>query len=271
MPDDRAMQKPKTFDRDSVGNTLTVAIGLSLICSILVASTAIVLKPKQERNEREFRERIIVDVAGVMEPGMNLEDALAHIEPRMIDLASGEYVDSPDVDTFDAAAAANNPDTSIAIPSDRDIANIRRRATVSPVYLVRQHDEVEQIILPVYGSGLWSTLYGYLALSKDGETVTGLQFYSHAETPGLGDQIDKPEWRALWPGKRLYDEDGRPSIEVIRGVVQTGSQNPDARYQVDGLSGATLTGRGVTNLIRYWTGPDGFGPYLQKYWLAKGS
>jgi len=260
VPDDSVPAKSKSFDRDSVGNTLTVAVGLSLICSILVASTAVILKPVQERNERIFRERIIVEVSGVMEPGMQLDDALALIEPRMVDLGSGDYVDSPAVDGFDATAAANDPELGFAIPADQDIANIHRRASVAPVYLVRQNDEIEQIILPVYGSGLWSTIYGYLAIAKDGETVTGLRFYSHAETPGLGDQIDKPEWRALWPGKSLYDDQGRPRIEVIRGVVQAGSDNPDARYQIDGLSGATLTGRGVTNLIRYWTGPNGFGP-----------
>jgi Na+-transporting NADH:ubiquinone oxidoreductase subunit C len=121
---------------------------------------------------------------------------------------------------------------------------------------------VTQLILPVYGPGLWSTMRGFLAVDPDGNTIRGLRFYEHAETPGLGDQIDKPAWRAQWAGKKLYANGSQPRIEVIKGFVDASS--PDSAYQVDGLAGATLTGRGVTNLIRYWSGPDAFGPYLAK-------
>ena len=103
-------------------------------------------------------------------------------------------------------------------------------------------------------------MHGYLAVAGDGMTVRGLRFFEHAETPGLGDQIDDVEWRAQWAGKQIYGTNGLPRIEVVRGFVQPGD---DAPYQVDGISGATFTGRGVTNLIRYWTGPHGFGPYLE--------
>ena len=127
---------------------------------------------------------------------------------------------------------------------------------------MREDGAVGEIILPVHGKGLWSTMYGYLALAPDGNTIRGLRFYEHAETPGLGDQVDKPAWRAQWDGKIAYGEDGEPRIEVIRGTVEPG---PGAEYQVDGLSGATLTGRGVTNLLHYWLGPDGFGPYLERF------
>jgi Na+-transporting NADH:ubiquinone oxidoreductase subunit C len=115
-------------------------------------------------------------------------------------------------------------------------------------------------------------MYGYLALATDGTTVTGLRFYSHAETPGLGDQIDKPAWISQWAGKELFGPDGEPRIEVVRGFVQTDAASRDtARFQVDGLSGATLTGRGVTQLIRYWVGPHGFGPYLEMHWHTDGN
>lgn len=254
-----------TFSRDSVRNTLTVAIGLSLVCSILVASTAIVLKPIQIKNEELFRQKIILDVAGLMQPDGDIEELFGSIEPRMVELASGNYVDTPDPDTFDAAVAAKDPELGLAIPPEADIGTIRRRAIYAPVYLVRNENIVEQVILPVHGSGLWSTMYGYLALTSDGTTVTGLRFYDHAETPGLGDAIDKAAWRQQWVGKTVFGPDGLPRIEVIRGLVQTDGtpeQVSNAKYQVDGLSGATLTGRGVTNLVRYWTGPHGFGPYL---------
>ena len=94
------------FSRDSVKNTLTVAIGLSLICSILVASTAVLLKPVQEKNEEEFRQRIILEVAGLMQVDADIEALFSNIEPRLVDLASGDYVDTIDVNDFDAAAAA---------------------------------------------------------------------------------------------------------------------------------------------------------------------
>ena len=255
----------KRFDRDSVRNTLTVAIGLSLICSILVASTAVMLKPRQDRNEELYRQRIILEVASLMEPGADIGELFSTIESYMVDLETGEYIDSIDPNTFDANAAAGDPETGITIPADMDIANVKRRARYAPVYLVRDGSIIEQIILPVYGSGLWATMYGYLSLENDGVTIAGLRFYAHGETPGLGDQIDRPDWRDLWIGKQLGDPGGDPRIEVIRGVVPDDGGSGDSRFQVDGMSGATLTGRGVSNLVRYWTGPHGFGPYLEQF------
>ncbi|MDH4048094.1 MAG: Na(+)-translocating NADH-quinone reductase subunit C [Gammaproteobacteria bacterium] len=258
--------------RDSVANTLIVAVSLSLVCSVLVAGTAVFLKPIQLQNEADYRQRIILDVAGLYEPGVDPGVAFAGIEARMVELESGEYVDEPSVDTFDAQTFASDAELGIAIPADLDIAAIRRRARYAPVYLVREGNEIEQIILPVYGSGLWSTMYGYLALENDARTVRGLRFYSHAETPGLGDQIDKPSWRSQWAGKKLFDDSGEIRIEVIRGTVATEAPaaSADTAFQVDGLAGATLTGRGVTNLVHYWIGEHGFGPYLEQLQNDKG-
>ncbi len=248
--------------RDSTANTLLVAIGVSLACSIFVSAAAVFLKPRQEANETRYRQEIVLAVAGLYEPGIDTEAVFAGIDARLVDLASGEYVEDIDARDFDALAASSDPDLSVGIPETEDIAGIRRRAIYAPVYLVRDGSVVNQIILPVYGSGLWSTMYGYLALEADGETVRGLRFYEHAETPGLGDQIERADWLAQWPGKRLFDDAGNLRIEVVRGQAGAGQ---DADYQVDGLSGATLTGRGVTNLLRYWTGPHAFGPYLRKF------
>ncbi len=219
------MPEKKSFDRDSISNTLIMAVGLSLICSILVASAAIVLKPKQLRNQEEFRQRIILEVAGMMEPGGDIASLFAGIESEGVVIASGESVE---------------------------------------VYLAKDGDQLQQIILPVEGKGLWSTMRGYLAVAPDGNTIMGFRFYEHAETPGLGDQVDRAEWRQLWVGKQIYGDGGTPRIEVIKGFVQR-EGNPDARYQIDGLSGATLTANGVTKLVRHWTGPEGFGPYLETY------
>ena len=215
--DETTTQKPS---RDSMGNTLFVAIGVSLVCSILVASAAVLLKPQQLRNEEEYRQRIILDVAGLYEPGADIAALYATIEESTTELASGEQ---------------------------------------APVYLVMDGDQVEQVILPVEGAGLWATMYGFLAVENDGNTARGLQFYNHGETPGLGDQVDKPAWRAQWQGKKLYGPDGKPQITIIKGYAPDGSD-----YEIDGLAGATLTARGVNNLVHHWIGDQGYGPYLKE-------
>jgi Na+-transporting NADH:ubiquinone oxidoreductase subunit C len=257
MPDDK---KPG-FNRDSIGNTLVVAIGVSLVCSVLVSAAAIVLRPLQEANQAEFRQRIVLEVAGLYDPDVPIVEQFGNIETRLVELESGSYVEDVDPQTFDAEAAANDPGLSVNIPKNEDIAKIGRRAVYAPVYVVMDGGEPQQYILPVRGKGLWSTLYGYLSVEPDGRTISGLRFYEHAETPGLGDQIEKEPWLSQWPGKKLYDEQGNPQIEVVRGSVQPG---PGEIHQVDGLSGATLTANGVTYLVRYWVGSHGFGPYLAK-------
>jgi Na+-transporting NADH:ubiquinone oxidoreductase subunit C len=245
------MSDKKEFDRDSISNTLIVAIGLSLVCSIIVSSAAIVLKPVQEKNEEAFRQRIILDVAGLMEPGGDIAELFQAIEPRMVNLETGDYTDSGDEGVH------------VVIPEELDLAGIGERPTNVPVYLVMHGNDVDQIILPVYGKGLWSTMLGYLSLEPDGNTIKGLRFYAHAETPGLGDQIDKEAWRALWVGKEVFDSGDEPQIRVMRGPVPAGAHN--SQHLIDGMSGATLTGNGVTGLVQYWTGPHGFGPYLKNY------
>lgn len=251
----------KRRPKDSVAHTMTVAVLVSLACSVLVSTAAILLQPRQEQNQERYRQRIVLEVAGLYEPGMDVAEGFAQIEPRLVDLETGEYLDAPDPGGFDFLAAAGDPQLGLRLPEEQDIAGIQRRARTMPVYLVRSNGEVDQVILPVYGKGLWSTLYGYLALDGDGTTVRGLRFYEHAETPGLGDQIDKDAWRDQWFEKRLFDETGALRIEIVRGKVPPG---PDAVYQVDGLSGATMTARGVMHLVRYWAGAHGYGPYLEK-------
>ena len=213
----------KKLDRDSIGNTLTVAIGLSLVCSILVASAAVALKPIQQRNAELFRQRIILEVAGLMTEDGDVGALFAAVDSTLVETGDGESHE---------------------------------------VYLVTDDGMVEQIILPIEGPGLWSTMRGYLALKPNGKTIAGIRFYEHGETPGLGDQIDNDAWRAQWAGKELFGNDGLPRIEVVKGFVVAGSASQ--QHQVDGLSGATLTGNGVTKLVRYWTGPEGFGPYLEQ-------
>lgn len=248
--------------KDSIGRTILVALAVSLSCSILVATAAVLLKPQQLKNRLLNRQEIILEVSGLMDPDQTIEELFDQIETRIIEIETGDYRDDLAAKPFDSRQSARDPETSVSIPSDIDSAKLRRRSRYAQVYLLREKNEVARIILPIQGYGLWSTMYGYIALERDANTVYALRFYEHAETPGLGDQIDAQRWLGLWPGKRIYDSNGNPALEVIKGSVL--ATHTAADFQVDGLSGATLTGNGVTNMLHYWFGDQAYGPYLQR-------
>jgi Na+-transporting NADH:ubiquinone oxidoreductase subunit C len=249
---------------DDPGKILAVAITLCLVCSVLVSSAAVLLKPLQDRNQALAVRKQIVSVAGYQADNPQEVEALfqQHIETRIVDLDSGEFDDSVDPANFNSHAASRDPATSRALGPGEDPARIKRRPDEAPVYLVRDGKRIKTIILPVYGYGLWSTMYGLIALAGDGRTVTGLSFYEHGETPGLGDFIESPKWQAQFPGKLAFDEQGKLRLGVIKGGVNPAS--PDAKYEVDAVAGATLTSNGVNNLLRYWLGEQGFGPFLER-------
>jgi Na+-transporting NADH:ubiquinone oxidoreductase subunit C len=186
-----------------------------------------------------------------MEPGADVDALFESIETRTVDLETGTYTDTAD------------PDAVVDIPGELDSAGIAQRAAYVDVYLVKDGDRIDQVILPVSGKGLWSTMLGYLSVAPDGDTIKGLRFYSHGETPGLGDQMDKEAWRAQVVGKVIYGGADEPQIRVIKGPVPDGIAGEE--YMLDGMAGATLTGNGITGLLQYWTGSHGFGPYLANY------
>jgi Na+-transporting NADH:ubiquinone oxidoreductase subunit C len=249
--------------KDSVKQTLIVATALCLVCSVLVSGAAVMLKPTQEYNRALDRKRNILQAAGLMQPGGDVDALFEQIEPRVVDLASGRFAEVSDAAAFDQRKASRDPIQSDVLAPDKDIAGIKRRAKRASVYLVRgPAGDIRKVILPVHGYGLWSTMYGFLALDGDLRTVAGFRFYEHGETPGLGGEIANPAWLATWVGKQVVDDSGTPAIHLVKGGVDPNS--PEALYQVDALSGATLTGDGVTNLLQFWLGQEGFGPFLAK-------
>ncbi len=271
MPSDTVPTPPRTgwlatfrnMPNDSTLKTLIVALALCLVCSILVSTAAVKLQPLQARNQELDRKKIILEVAGLLKPGVSIDELFKQVEPKVVDLSTGEYVDTMDPNQYDQRQAAKDPEMSVKIPPDRDIAQIRRRAKYAVVYLVKEEGQTKLILLPVHGYGLWSTMYAYIALERDANTIFGLRFYEQAETAGLGAEIDNPRWRNNWNGKLVYGEAEKPQIRVIKGAVASG--DPEAKFKIDGLAGATLTVKGVTNLIHYWLGPEGFGSYLKKF------
>ena len=248
-------------NQDSTGKTLIVAFLLCIVCSVVVSAAAVILRPLQDANKDIDRKRNILLAAGLYDDARSIDDQFSAIQTRLVDLQTGQFSDDV-VEGFDQRKAAKDPERSIALEGKADIAKISRRENQALVYIVEAEGEIDKLILPVHGYGLWSTLYGFVALESDLNTVAGLGFYDHAETPGLGGEVDNPRWKALWPGKQVY-RDGTVTLGLANGAVDPTA--PGAEYQVDGLSGATLTGRGVTNLIQFWLGEDGFAPFLDNF------
>lgn len=250
-------------NKDSVGRTFAVIGGLCLVCSILVSGAAVGLRPLQEEAKARDRQTNILTVAGLPTQAV-AQTYKDRIEARLVDLDTGEFVAAEGADKYDLRAAAKDPRQSISLAPDEDQAGIRRRAKLAPVYLARNpQGEIESVILPVYGQGLWSTMYAFISVATDGRTVKGLTYYDHGETPGLGGEVENPRWQKLWVGKQLYDAAGNYALQVIKGHA-----GEEDKFKVDGLSGATLTSNGVQHTFEFWMGPKGYGPFLSQ--LSKG-
>lgn len=257
------------LDKDSLANTFLIAVFLCLVCSIVVSSMAVALKPIQQLNKELDQKKNILRAAGMLPAdqdvsadGRSIEELFAEFTVRAVDLQTGEYVDDVDVVTYDPIRAAKDSSTSVALSPEEDIATLRRRENVSLVYLKATATGIDKVVMPVRGYGLWGTLYGYLALDGDLNTIAGLGFYQHKETPGLGGEVDNSKWKASWQGVRLFNDMGQPQVKLVK--QRSASTNPAASYEVDALSGATFTTKGVENMVNYWTGDDGFGAYLSR-------
>ena len=255
------------LNKDSAVGTFVIIIAFCLVYSVLVSSAVVALGPFQQAAIANDRQVNILKVSGY-----NVETTVAdtyakHIEARMLDVASGNIVPEmqAQADGYNFASASKQAGASEAIPADKDIAKIRSRAKLMPIYIAKDDNGTPtRIILPFYGQALWSTAYGYLALSTDANTVEGIVFYSHGETPGLGGEIDNPRWQAIWQGKKLENADGEYALNITKVPDREG---PRKDFDVDALSGATLTSNGVNNAVQYWFG-DAYKPFLDN--LRKG-
>ncbi|GLR64700.1 Na(+)-translocating NADH-quinone reductase subunit C [Marinospirillum insulare] len=245
---------------DSISKTLTVAFILCLVCAVIVSVSAVALKPLQNANQEDFRRSNILVAAGLLDPNEVTKDRIAEefakIQVKVVDLRTGEFTQDVSVETYDQLRAAKDPSQSFEL--DEVAIGVKRLENYGLVYLVGDESNPDRIILPVRGPGLWSTLHGFLALEGDGNTIAGMGFYDHAETPGLGGEVDNPNWKAQWPGKKVYNED---TMQPLLGL----SKNPDGVHEVDTLSGASLTARGVTNLLQFWVSEQAYGSFLAKF------
>lgn len=255
------------MSNESNKKTLIVATVLSVVCSIALAAAVTLLKPIQDVNKELDKQRKILAAAGVLEEGKGskaeVSAAFNQFERYIVTLDDGSFRKIDLTENFDMRKNSKDPARSIALSGSEDLAKIRRRANEADVYVLRDDQgKVKELVLPISGYGLWSTLYGYLVVKSDGNTVVGITFTDHAETPGLGGEVDNPKWKALWKDKTIYDAESVSRLGLKKGGVD--NSKPEAVHQVDALSGATLTSNGVSNLVKFWTGPQGYQKFLTK-------
>ncbi|MBR9726436.1 Na(+)-translocating NADH-quinone reductase subunit C [Shewanella intestini] len=255
-------------NKESFGKTLFVVIGLCFICSMLVSTAAVLLKPTQLENKLLDKQKYILEAAGLIDTRKGkvakadiIEQYNKHVEAKVVDLKTGDWVNDVDGNTFDVEKAARTSATSF-IPVN-DIASVKRVANYGVIYLVRdENQQLKTVIIPVKGYGLWSTMFAFLAVEADLNTIRSLVYYDFTgsgETPGLGGEVQNPQWIAKWTGKKLYNEQGELAIKVTKIPTIANSQ-----YGVDALSGATLTGNGVQNSLEFWLGEEGFAKFIEK-------
>ncbi|MGB0893441.1 MAG: Na(+)-translocating NADH-quinone reductase subunit C [Parashewanella sp.] len=255
-------------NKDSFSRTLLVVVGLCLVCSILVSAAAVMLKPIQDDNKSFDQQKYILEAANLLDT-RNLTMTKAEVKKlyderitaKVVNLKTGDFVNGIDGNTFDMDKAARDPKNSF-VPK-HDVASVKRVANDAVVYLVRsEQGKLETIILPVKGYGLWSTMYAFLAVKPDMNTIENLVYYKFSgsgETPGLGGEVQNPKWIAKWNGKKLYDDKGNLAIKVTKNPAEAMTV-----HGVDALSGATLTSNGVQHSLTFWLGNEGFARFIEK-------
>ena len=245
--------------------TMTFAAAVCFVCAVVVSAAAVGLAPRRTDNARLSRQRKVLAVAAIAASptiGQRTEREVErlfaeHIEARAIVLATGEPAPDIDTETLDPRLARLHGPR----PAPDNGAGIIEVPTHAVVYEIHDGDAHLGVILPVAGKGLWSTMRGLLAVEADGKTVRGMVFYEHGETPGLGGEIDDAAWLASFRGRRLFDDDGQPALRAVRGKAPVVAVAPHA---IDGISGASLTTDAVEQLLHFWSGEGGYGPYLAR-------
>ena len=208
------------------------AVAMCVTVSAVLATLASALKETQEAAAEFDRQKNVMMAAGLIQQG----DTRSREELEELFSKRVKEV------TVDTETGAEVPGTAAEVAQKRKDSPLRYR-----VVGAAETDSGEVTILPVSGKGLWSTIYGYIALEQDKATVRGITFYKHGETPGLGGEVENPQWTSQWVGKSIRRDDGIGVI-VKKGKVDPGVVREKKHY-VDGLAGATITSNGVTKFV----------------------
>ena len=248
--------------------TLVTALVLCLVCSVMVSVAAISMKPKQLANVEFDRNKNILMAANLFDPTKNSSADAAKlfesVEIKLINTKTGQFASDDelkaagitDVGAYDVAKASKNTKTNISLDGD-DPAKVGALPQFLKVYLINDSaGKLKNVVLPINGNGLWGQIYGFLTLKSDINTIEGISFYQHKETPGLGALIEEAKWRATWVDKKAYDGD-----KIVTGVVKAGTAKPTPNY-VDGITGATITSTGVNTMIQFWLSDRAYKPFL---------
>ncbi len=220
------------------------AAAVTITCSILLAAAANLLKDRQQENIAFDIQKNILASAELGSAEMKRQEVLdlydKYIRSKVINL-QGEEVTDKTVDQIDPK-------------KDLDLL---------PLYYAEENGEISAYIIPISGKGLWSTIYGYLALENDLNTIMGITFYKHGETPGLGGEIEKDWFTDNFKGKKIYSKNGDlVSITVVKGKVENLIPTEEAYHYVDGISGSTLTCNGLNKFLR--NDLETYKPYFEK-------
>lgn len=237
----------------STGYTFGFAAAVCVVCSLAVASAAVSLKPIQDLNKERDQKRSILSALQLPEDGsVPVGEAIdtlwdSRVEVRFI-TPDGKPVDRSDT-SFDL-----NGDGEVTL-LDAAEARKRARGTDAPpkllaVYERRDGDQVGALALEVAGMGLWGPVSGFLAIAPDASEVIGATFFAPKETPGLGAEIVEDSFTSQFEGKKLF-RDGEPrGIRVAKGKVSDSDPaRGEPEHWVDGVSGATITCRGVSEML----------------------
>ena len=249
-----AWRRLLALPNESRTKTIAVAFLVSAVCAVLVSAATVMLRPIQAANRAALEQaRLEALVAGI--PGMAdlLQDSGGELATVVIDLAAGAAARDVTPATLPEALA----DTAnwTALTPAQDGAGLGARPDYAQVFMLRQGERIDLVLLPMSGTGYGGQIDAILALHGDMRTIAGLTVTNHSETPGLGARITEPAWQARFPGTRAVDDAGAARFSVARGPAAT-------EFEVDGITGATRTGAGVTRMVRFWLGPDGYGPFL---------
>ena len=202
--------------------TSIVTIILGLVISVIADS----LRSKQEINEELDIKKNILSVLGYSQAG-------------------GQWTN----DTVQSIYDSSVKEIYINSKGSQVQQTVEQNDKTLKIYQSMNNGLISGYAIPISGKGLWGTMYGYFAIEPDAETVKGITFYKHKETPGLGGEVDKDWFKNNFVGKKLTDNSGDlVSIEVIKGYVTKSTPNSD--HKVDGISGATVTGKGITNFLK---------------------